>query len=156
MQGRRKRGGWGGFSPPVFGQTVNPISTRGADYTHHSTTSPPGFSDLATGLICTGYEEFPPIKTSQPLLHQNYNYFHKIHDSNLQNILWNLCGTYKFRCDFRFQNGIGPIVHCAALVEVYKIFFMPYCTILTTTHDRMKTRILPILQYIHTYLARVS
>ena len=25
----------------VFGQTVNPISTRGADHTHHSTKSPP-------------------------------------------------------------------------------------------------------------------
>ena len=34
----------------VFGQTVNPISTRGAEYTRHSTTSPPGISDLATGL----------------------------------------------------------------------------------------------------------
>ena len=33
-------GGWGGFSPPVFGQTVNPISTRGADYAHHSNPSP--------------------------------------------------------------------------------------------------------------------
>ena len=35
-----------------FGQTVNPISTRRADYTHHNTTSTPGFSDLATGLCC--------------------------------------------------------------------------------------------------------
>ena len=43
-------GGWGDFSPPVFGQTVNPISTRGADYSHHSNPSPPGFSDLATAL----------------------------------------------------------------------------------------------------------
>ena len=35
----------------VFDRSVNPISTRGgADYTHHITTSPPGFSDLATGL----------------------------------------------------------------------------------------------------------
>ena len=35
-------GGTGGaLAPLVFGQTVNPISTRGADYTHHSTTSPP-------------------------------------------------------------------------------------------------------------------
>ena len=35
-------GGLGGLqSPPVFGQTVNPISTRGADYAHHSTMSPP-------------------------------------------------------------------------------------------------------------------
>jgi hypothetical protein len=29
------------LAPPVFDQTVNPISTRGADYTHHSTRSPP-------------------------------------------------------------------------------------------------------------------
>ena len=38
-QGCRSRGA---------GRTVNPISTRGADYAHHSTTSPPGFSDFAT------------------------------------------------------------------------------------------------------------
>ena len=38
------------LAPPFFGQTVNPISTRGADYPHHSNPSPPGFSDLATGL----------------------------------------------------------------------------------------------------------
>jgi hypothetical protein len=40
----------GALAPPVFGQRVNPISTRGADYTHHSATRPPEFSDLATGL----------------------------------------------------------------------------------------------------------
>ena len=34
----------------MFDRTVNPISTRGADYAHHSTTSPPKFSDLATAL----------------------------------------------------------------------------------------------------------
>ena len=50
LQGRRQRGAGGALAPPVFGQTVNPISTRGADYTYHSTTSPPGISDLATGL----------------------------------------------------------------------------------------------------------
>ena len=44
-------GAGGALAPPVFGQTVNPISTRGADYTHHSTTSPSGISDLATGLM---------------------------------------------------------------------------------------------------------
>ena len=33
---------------PVSGQTVNPISTRGTDYAHHNTTSPHGFSYLAT------------------------------------------------------------------------------------------------------------
>ena len=43
-------GAGGALAPPVFGQTVNPISTRGADFTHHSTKSPPGISDLATGL----------------------------------------------------------------------------------------------------------
>ena len=48
-------GGWGNVSPPVFGQTVNPISTRGADYAHHSTTSPPKFSDLATALLSSNY-----------------------------------------------------------------------------------------------------
>ena len=37
---------WGGFSPPVFGRTVNPISTRGADYADHSTKSPPDFQTL--------------------------------------------------------------------------------------------------------------
>ena len=48
-------GGLGKPPPPaVFGQIVNPISTRGgADYAHHSTTSPPGFSDLATALLLT-------------------------------------------------------------------------------------------------------
>ena len=45
-------GGAGGArAPPVFGRTVNPISTRRADYTHHRTTSPSGFSDLATVLL---------------------------------------------------------------------------------------------------------
>ena len=47
-----------GFSPPVFGQTVNPISTRGADYTHHNTTSPPGFSDFAMGLMSNKFPHF--------------------------------------------------------------------------------------------------
>jgi hypothetical protein len=51
---RRQGGGAGGaLAPPVFGQTVNPISTRGTEYTRHSTTSPPRISDLATGLyVC--------------------------------------------------------------------------------------------------------
>ena len=44
--GLSQAGGWGGaLAPSVFGQTVHPISTkaRGADYAHHSTTSPPDF-----------------------------------------------------------------------------------------------------------------
>ena len=51
----------------VFGQIVNPISTKGADYTHHSTTSPPGISDLATGLYSGASVAFTIIdeKTSK-------------------------------------------------------------------------------------------
>jgi len=46
------RGAGGALVPLVFGQTVNPISTRGADHAQHSNTRPPpGFSDLATALI---------------------------------------------------------------------------------------------------------
>ena len=41
----RKRGE--GFSPSLFGRTVDPISTRGADYANHSTTAPhPDFQTL--------------------------------------------------------------------------------------------------------------
>ena len=40
----------GALAPPVFGQTINPISTKGADYGHPSTTSHLGLSDPATAL----------------------------------------------------------------------------------------------------------
>ena len=52
MQACAKGGGQEGHVPPqIFRLWHMPaISTRGADYTHHSTTSPPGISDLATGL----------------------------------------------------------------------------------------------------------
>ena len=40
----------GAAAPPDFGRSVNPISTRGADYAHHSTTCPPGFLTLAASL----------------------------------------------------------------------------------------------------------
>ena len=36
--------------PPVFGRSVNPIPTRGADYAHHITTIPPRFFDGAASL----------------------------------------------------------------------------------------------------------
>ena len=32
---------------PEFGSSVNPIKTRGADYAHHITASPPGFENPA-------------------------------------------------------------------------------------------------------------
>ena len=49
-------GGGGALVPAVFGRSVNPISTRGTDYAHLCTTCPPGFSDLAKGLLAmTGF-----------------------------------------------------------------------------------------------------
>ena len=38
------------MTPPDFGRSVNPISTRGTDYAHLITTGTPGFSDLSTAL----------------------------------------------------------------------------------------------------------
>ena len=45
--------GWAGWAlaHPEFGSSVNPISTRGADYAHHSTASPPGFENPAAALL---------------------------------------------------------------------------------------------------------
>ena len=40
----------GGYVSPVFGRSVNPISTRGGTLSPPSTASHPGFSDLATAL----------------------------------------------------------------------------------------------------------
>ena len=41
---------WAGWAlaHPEFGSLVNPITTRGADYAHHITASPPGFENPAT------------------------------------------------------------------------------------------------------------
>ena len=35
---------------PPGGSSVNPITTRGADYAHHITASPPGFENPAAAL----------------------------------------------------------------------------------------------------------
>ena len=45
-------GGWAGWAlaHPEFEVTFNPIQTRGADYAHHITASPPGFENLAASL----------------------------------------------------------------------------------------------------------
>ena len=44
----------GALAPPFFDRSVNPISTRGDTLSPPSTTSPPGFSDLATALYWNG------------------------------------------------------------------------------------------------------
>ena len=45
--------GWAGWdlAHPEFGSSVNPITTRGADYAHHITASPPGFENPAAALL---------------------------------------------------------------------------------------------------------
>ena len=48
-QGCRKRGR--ALDPPVLAKQLTLSQPGGTDYAHHSTMSPPGFSDLATGLI---------------------------------------------------------------------------------------------------------
>ena len=44
--------GWAGWAlaHPEFGSSVIPITTRGADYAHHITASPPGFENPAASL----------------------------------------------------------------------------------------------------------
>ena len=44
--------GWAGraLAHPEFGSSVNPITTRGADYAHHITASPPGFENPGVSL----------------------------------------------------------------------------------------------------------
>ena len=41
----------GGQGSPGLGSSVNPITTKGADYDHHITASPPGFENPAASLI---------------------------------------------------------------------------------------------------------
>ena len=52
------RWGLGGLQPPQFLTDQLTLSQPGgADYAHHSTTSPPGFSDLATALVLQYQDE---------------------------------------------------------------------------------------------------
>ena len=44
------KAGWA-LAHPEFGSSVNPITTRGADYAHHITASPPGFENPAASLL---------------------------------------------------------------------------------------------------------
>ena len=53
------QGGLGGLQPPQYLTDQLTLSQPGgADYAHHSTTSPPGFSDLAAGLFLDGISNF--------------------------------------------------------------------------------------------------
>ena len=48
--------GWAGWAlaHPEFGISVNPITTRGADYAHHITASSPGFENPLASLMIGG------------------------------------------------------------------------------------------------------
>ena len=50
IRGVARGGAEGALAPPEFGRSVNPIQTRGADYTPHTTASPSGFKKLSTPL----------------------------------------------------------------------------------------------------------
>ena len=50
-RGVARGGAEGALAPPEFGRSVNPIQTRGADYTPHTTASPSGFKKLSTPLM---------------------------------------------------------------------------------------------------------
>ena len=45
--------GWAGWTlaHSEFGSSLNPITTKGADYAHHITASPPGFENPAAALL---------------------------------------------------------------------------------------------------------
>ena len=45
----RKWAGWA-LAHPEFGNLVNPITTRGVDYAHYITASPPGFENPAASV----------------------------------------------------------------------------------------------------------
>ena len=51
--------GWAGWAlaHPEFGNSVNPITTRGADYAHHITVSPPRFENPAA-ILSLGSNKF--------------------------------------------------------------------------------------------------
>ena len=45
--------GWAGWAlaPLEFQSSINPLTTRGADYAHRITASPPGFENPAASLL---------------------------------------------------------------------------------------------------------
>ena len=55
---------WAGWAlaHPEFGPLVNPITTRGADYAHHITASPPGFENPAAQSLPRNGEVAIPIR----------------------------------------------------------------------------------------------
>ena len=63
----------GALAPQFLAQQLTLSQRGGADYAHHSTTNPPGFSDLATALLWQyGLWSFPTGYTKlERFLHKN-------------------------------------------------------------------------------------
>ena len=56
----------GGEGAVVFGRSVHPILTRGADYAHPITTCPPGISDLTTAPLTFSTNYFILLQMPKP------------------------------------------------------------------------------------------
>ena len=59
--------GWAGWAlaHPEFGVSVNPITTRGADYAHRITVCPPGFENLAASLQYNSKRAYSGLKAKK-------------------------------------------------------------------------------------------
>ena len=63
----------GGANIPVFGESVNPISTGGADYAHQSNTRPPQIvrpSDIPVDRYITGQSHYGVIPVNFSEMHR--------------------------------------------------------------------------------------
>ena len=63
--------GWA-LAYPEFGSSVNPITTRGSDYAHYITASPPEFENPAAalhnkGFILAGFSFAPKVECKTQL-----------------------------------------------------------------------------------------
>ena len=67
--------GWAGWALALleFGSSVNPITTRGADYAHHIIASPPGFEIPAASLMKVPAEKSLQQSNPEPKNVMNIN-----------------------------------------------------------------------------------
>ena len=65
--------GWAGWALAYleFGSSVNPITTRGADYAHHTTACPSGFENPAASLTCEIWQSPFQMKTEVAVSYSN-------------------------------------------------------------------------------------
>ena len=101
------------------GRALNPISNRGADYNHHSTRSPLGFSDLATalrGIVDINSLAITP-RTHMDINHRPLNRPIKWPNANLLNTLISVSMLIR-------KTGIGHCGNDVAQKTVAKVFVL--------------------------------